>query len=124
MAARKNPDALRKSGGPKPDKEWRDALRLELHTIVADPASGERAKALRLIAAKVVSMAINGDMRAISEIGDRLDGRPHASVAVSAPAECADMSESELIAIARGFSQAAEKKSEHAAAAVAQNSVH
>jgi hypothetical protein len=39
-------------------------------------------QALDLLADKTVSMGIGGDMAAIKEIGDRLDGRPAQTVGV------------------------------------------
>ena len=69
MAAPKTPK------GAKSDKEWRDALRLALHEEVDDGAGG-KTKALRLVARKVIDRALEGDMAAAKEIGDRLDGRP------------------------------------------------
>ena len=66
--------APKKAVGPKSDKEWRDALRLALHEEYED--DGKKSKALRLVARAVVRKAIEGDMAAAKEIGDRLDGRP------------------------------------------------
>lgn len=54
------------------EKPWRDALRLAVNAKAAD---GDH-KQLRLIAEKVVSLALAGDVSAIREIGDRLDGKP------------------------------------------------
>ena len=70
MAARRT-----KPGGSKPDKVWTDALRLAVHELRADPANGKKLKALRLIARAIVDAALKGDMTAIKEIGDRLDGK-------------------------------------------------
>lgn len=73
MAARKT-----KPAGSKSDKEWRDALRLALHEPVDD--NGKKAKALRLVARAVVRKAIEGDIAAAKEIGDRIDGKPAQTV--------------------------------------------
>ena len=51
------------------EKPFRDALRMEL------AAAGEDQKALRVIAAKMIAIAQAGDMQAIKEIGDRIDGK-------------------------------------------------
>jgi hypothetical protein len=59
--------------GAKSDKEWRDALRLALHEEYED--EGKKSKALRLVARAVVKKAIEGDITAAKEIGDRLDGK-------------------------------------------------
>jgi len=54
--------------------EWRDALRKALKDY---EASGiKRGQALRKIAEKLVEKALEGDMAAIVEIGNRLDGKP------------------------------------------------
>lgn len=70
MAARNNP-----SKGGKPDKLMRDALILELKGEAAD-ADGKPTQKLRLIARKLVDVAIGGDVAAIREVTDRVDGRP------------------------------------------------
>ncbi len=69
MAAPKNPR------GSKSDKEWRDAVRAAVHELRKDPVDGKKIKALRLLARKTVEAALNGDMTAMKEIGDRLDGK-------------------------------------------------
>lgn len=72
MAARITP-----SGGPKGDKLWRDALSVALKRTGPD-----NRPYLARIAEKCVMAADNGDMAAIKEIGDRLDGKPHQSMEV------------------------------------------
>jgi hypothetical protein len=67
--ARKTP-----SKGSKPDKLMRDALMLELHQEAAD-AGGFMTKRLRLVASALVNKAIDGDVQAIREINDRVDGK-------------------------------------------------
>jgi len=57
---------------------WSDAVRKAVNA--KDPISGK--KQLNRIATKVVEMALHGDIHAIHEIGNRLDGKPHQSVAV------------------------------------------
>ena len=52
------------------DKPWVDALRLAVMDTAPDGF-----KKLRKIAEKCVDAAMDGDMTAIKEIGDRLDGR-------------------------------------------------
>lgn len=67
------------SVGPKSDKEWRAALRIAV-SREGDGTDGKPTKKLALIADKVVDLAVGGDVQAIKEIGDRLDGRPKQSV--------------------------------------------
>ncbi len=62
--------------GLKGEKLWRDALRIELFR----PDEKHNVKRLQMIAAKVVDLAIAGDMDAIKEIGNRIDGKPNMSV--------------------------------------------
>ena len=71
MAAPKNPNPP----GRKSDKIWRDAIMLAVNEV--REGNGPKAqKALRLIARRVVDKALEGDMTAAKEIGDRLDGKP------------------------------------------------
>lgn len=80
---------------------WRDAL---LRKVKQDPEKLER------IALKVLQMAEDGDMRAVKEIGDRLDGLPTQEVAVSNPANPRDLSDAELVEIIRTQSARHENK--------------
>lgn len=59
------------AGGQKSDKIWRDALM----RAVKRSYDGGNLKNLEVLATKTVNMALNGDMTAIKEIGDRLDGK-------------------------------------------------
>lgn len=52
------------------NKPWADALR------IASSDTIEGKKRLRKLAEKTWELALNGDMQAIKEIGDRLDGKP------------------------------------------------
>lgn len=58
-------------GGRSNEKMWRDALRMALKEAMADGTPK-----LRAVAEKTVALAIEGDMQAIKEIGDRMDGKP------------------------------------------------
>lgn len=61
-----------KSGNPggKPKvKPFADALRMELAAV------GDDQKGLRMIAAKLIEKAAEGDMQAIKELADRVDGK-------------------------------------------------
>jgi len=61
--------------GGKPDKLMRDALMVALKREAKD-AEGKPTTKLALIADKLVDLAADGDVQAIKEIGDRVDGRP------------------------------------------------
>jgi hypothetical protein len=56
--------------GQQRDKPYREALRMEL------AAAGEDMKKLREIAKVHIARCEAGDMQAIKELADRLDGRP------------------------------------------------
>ena len=56
-------------GGRPKEKPFREALRLEL------AAAGEDNKALRTIARALIDKAAEGDMAAIREVADRVDGK-------------------------------------------------
>lgn len=76
MAARKTP-----SRGSKPDKMMRDALSLELNTEInlppelAKQLGKKKARRSRLVAVALVNKAMKGDVAAIREINERMDGR-------------------------------------------------
>lgn len=57
------------NSGRKQEKPFRDALRLEL------AAAGDDHKALRRIAQALINKACDGDMQAIKELADRVDGK-------------------------------------------------
>ncbi len=67
MAARKTP-----SKGAKPDKIWSDALR---RAVMRESDTDKGRKRIEVMADKCARMAENGDMAAMKEIGDRLDGK-------------------------------------------------
>lgn len=64
-----------KPKGAKSDKEWRDAIRAAVYELRDDPNSPQKIKALRLLARTLVDRALEGDVAALREIGDRLDGK-------------------------------------------------
>jgi len=59
--------------GPYIDKPFRDALRLAVKRPEDAAAKGKTK--LDKIASQLVEVAISGDVPAIKEIGDRLDGK-------------------------------------------------
>lgn len=56
-------------GGRPKAKPFADALRMEI------AAAGADGKALRIVAAKLLEKAAEGDMQAIKELADRVDGK-------------------------------------------------
>ena len=69
--------------GPKSDKIWADAVRRAVLRRL-DNVEGKPQKIERL-ADNLVEMGLAGDMTAVKEIGDRLDGRPATANVVSGP---------------------------------------
>src|SRR5215471_1714403 len=65
--------------GQQRDKPYREALRMEL------AAAGEDMKKLREIARTHIEKAVAGDMQAIKELADRLDGKPAQMLEHSGP---------------------------------------
>ena len=57
------------------DRPWRAALMLELSERVAGKGSPQK---LRQLAKVVVAAALNGDMAAVREVSDRVDGKASA----------------------------------------------
>jgi hypothetical protein len=68
MATRLNP-----SKGGKPDKLMRDAIMVALNREV--DRAGQKTKKLYLIADALVDLAVDGDMQAVKEVNDRVDGK-------------------------------------------------
>jgi hypothetical protein len=78
-------------------KPFADALRVEI-------CAGNDPRRLRAIARKLIEMAEGGDMQAIKEVGDRLDGKCAQTIERGdAPVEV--LSDRELFAIIRGGSR-------------------
>lgn len=67
--------------GRKGEKHWRDAVMIAVNETVDGDPDGR--KKLRAIADKVVELALDGDMQAIKEIGDRMDGKAPISADVT-----------------------------------------
>jgi hypothetical protein len=75
-------------------KPFADALRMEI-------CAGNDPRQLRAIARKLIEMAVGGDLQAIKEIGDRLDGKC-AQVIERGDVPLEALSDGELFAIIRG----------------------
>lgn len=81
------------------DKLWRDAL-----MVAVKRSDTEGRVMLAKIAQKVVEAACEGDMQAIKEIGDRIDGKAPQSLDVTTRHEqsISELSDAELAAIISG----------------------
>jgi hypothetical protein len=73
MAAPKNPL------GAKSDKIWRDAVM----RAVKRRQEGAKTPHLDRLADKLVARGLEGEVSALKEIGDRLDGKPTTSIDVA-----------------------------------------
>ena len=84
-------------GGRVQDKPWTEALRLVVYRT--DPAGKRR---LLKIAEACAAAAEAGDMTAVREIGDRLDGKPAQETNLTVEKrDATDWSFSELVAFLR-----------------------
>ncbi|MEL7226003.1 MAG: hypothetical protein AAGL17_14420 [Cyanobacteria bacterium J06576_12] len=72
--------------GATADKFWNEAVRLAVYRETEDD-DGKKHKRINLIADKLCKLALEGDMQAIKEIGDRLDGKPAQAVDVAGQEE-------------------------------------
>jgi hypothetical protein len=84
-------------GSVNRQKPFADALRMEI-------CAGNDPRHLRAIARKLIEMAEGGDLQAIKEIGDRLDGR--CALTIQHVEVCLEMlSDGELFSIIRNGSR-------------------
>lgn len=83
-------------GGRPKDKPWADALR---QAVYREDADGKRR--LLKIADQCAAAAESGDMAAIREIGDRLDGKPaqESTVTIDDKRDATDWNRGELVAL-------------------------
>lgn len=65
--------AGRSGTGKRESRPWRDAIMRAVKRRIAGKGSPQ---ALEVLADKVVELGLDGDVSALKEIGDRLDGRP------------------------------------------------
>ncbi|MBL8577707.1 MAG: hypothetical protein JNK47_10805 [Mesorhizobium sp.] len=85
------------SGRRKSEKTFANMLRVAVHE------TGESGQPrLRELAEILVTKAIAGDVSAIKEIADRLDGKPMQQMAVVSNRPMIEMTDQELMAIASG----------------------
>jgi hypothetical protein len=81
-------------GSPNRQKPFADALRMEI-------CAGNDHRVLRALARKLIEKGLEGDLAALREIGDRLDGRP-AQIVERGDVPLQVLSDGELYAIIRG----------------------
>lgn len=96
--------------GPKSDKLWAQAVRMAALREMEDPNTpGKKIKRLNIIADNLVRMAAEGDIQAIKEVGERLDGKSpqgliHGNDPENPLTRPNDLSDEALAAIAAGGS--------------------
>ncbi len=73
--------------GATSDKEWRSEIRKAVHELRSVPgengAQPQKVRTLRLLARKLADRGLEGEIAALREIGDRLDGKPAQAVAIT-----------------------------------------
>ncbi len=74
-------------GRPPKEKSFANMLRIAINDAIVDEETGESKPKLRAVAEMLVTKALEGDMAAIREVADRLDGKPHQAVEVSGSIE-------------------------------------
>ena len=105
--ASQNHSELKMAGRPKgatnKDKPFAEALRMEL------ASAGTDHKRLRNIASKLIELAECGELQAIQQIADRLDGKPAQTTDLTVHNVSAkELRDDELAAIATGSSEGAD----------------
>tara|TARA_S200002703_G_scaffold114078_1_gene99542 strand:- start:5248 stop:5595 length:348 start_codon:yes stop_codon:yes gene_type:complete len=78
-------------GGRSKERPFREALRKQLNDI--DPKDPDQRKKLEHVARKCVDLAMDGNMQAIKEIADRIDGKSDATLNVNGTHEVHHTSE-------------------------------
>jgi len=73
--------------GATSDKEWRSEIRKAVHELRSVPgengAQPQKVRTLRLLARKLADRGLEGEIAALREIGDRLDGKPAQAIAIT-----------------------------------------
>ena len=72
-----------RTAGSLGDKTWRDTLRKLSREVQLDPDDGKRRRRLETMGRALFNRAVDGDVTAAKEIGDRLDGKPAQALDVS-----------------------------------------
>jgi hypothetical protein len=80
--------AVTRSEGNENLKPMRDAIALELaeeKVVPDDDGKARKFRKLRLVARALVNKAVEGDVTAIKDVIDRMDGKPPQTLAGTAP---------------------------------------
>lgn len=77
---------MARTKGAKADKPWNEAVRLAVYRETKGD-DGKMRRRLNAIADKLCKMAEEGDMAAIKEIGERLDGKAPQAVSLGGDEE-------------------------------------
>lgn len=91
-------------GRPPKEKSFANMLRIAISEAVLDEETGESKPKLRAVAEMLVTKALEGDMAAIREVADRLDGKPAQAVEVTTPDAPSRLTDAELELIATASS--------------------
>lgn len=88
------------SSGHKSDKLIRDALMVAIKRETTGP-DGKKNTRLWLIADQLAELAAQGDLQAIKEVADRIDGKAHqtAELIIDDKRDATDWTRTELVAL-------------------------
>ena len=68
--------------GATSDKEWRGEIRKAVNELREVDGEPKKVRTLRLLARKLADRGLEGEIAALREIGDRLDGKPAQAIAI------------------------------------------
>lgn len=94
------------AGRPPKEKSFANMLRIAINEAIVDDEGVAKPK-LRMVAEMLVTKALEGDMAAIKEVADRLDGKAAQSVEVTNPDAPSRLTDAELELIATASSAGA-----------------
>lgn len=93
-------------GRPPKEKSFANMLRIAINEAIVDDDGVAKPK-LRAVAEMLVTKALEGDMAAIREVADRLDGKAAQAVEVTTPDAPSRLTDAELELIATASSAGA-----------------
>lgn len=93
-------------GRPPKEKSFANMLRIAISEAVMGEDGTSKPK-LRMVAEMLVTKALEGDMSAIREVADRLDGKAAQAVEISTPDAPSRLTDAELELIATASSSRA-----------------